>query len=101
MCLRVHDTHDVLIMKRNYHGDRAKSRGVPVLLASWRRALLTRREVCLGSEIVWLFDTSRMQEVGCVLCPLLADCVEKLENRGAPKISQMSRIGDFSRCKAL
>jgi len=29
------------------------------------------------------------------------DCVEKLENRGAPKISQMYRIGDFSRCKAL
>jgi hypothetical protein len=33
--------------------------------------------------------------------PLLADCVEKLENRGAPKISQMWRIGDVSRCKAL
>jgi hypothetical protein len=30
--------------------------------------------------------------------PLVADTVEKLENRGAPKIS---RIGDFSRCKAL
>jgi hypothetical protein len=29
------------------------------------------------------------------------DCVEKLENRGAPKISQMWRIGDFSRGKAL
>jgi hypothetical protein len=33
--------------------------------------------------------------------PLWADIVEKLENRRAPKISQMSRIGDFSRCKAL
>jgi hypothetical protein len=33
--------------------------------------------------------------------PLCADCVEKLENRGAPKISQMWRIGDFCRCKAL
>jgi hypothetical protein len=33
--------------------------------------------------------------------PLRADCVEKLENRGASKISQMSRIGDFSCCKAL
>jgi hypothetical protein len=31
---------------------------------------------------------------------LLADSVEKLENRGAPKISQTSRIGDFSRCEA-
>jgi hypothetical protein len=31
----------------------------------------------------------------------MADCVEKLENRAAPKISQMERIGDFSRCKAL
>ena len=35
------------------------------------------------------------------LGPLSADCVEKLENRGAPKISQMQRIGDFSHCKAL
>jgi hypothetical protein len=34
-------------------------------------------------------------------CRLLADCVEKLENRRAPKISQMLRIGYFSRCKAL
>jgi hypothetical protein len=34
-------------------------------------------------------------------CPLLADCVEKLEKRGALKISQVLRIGDFSRCKAL
>jgi len=33
--------------------------------------------------------------------PLLADCVEKLENRAAPKISQMLRIVDFSRCNAL
>jgi hypothetical protein len=30
----------------------------------------------------------------------MADCVEKLRNRGAPKISQMSHVGDFSRCKA-
>ena len=30
-----------------------------------------------------------------------ADCVEKLRNRGAPKISQMSHVGDFCRCKAL
>jgi hypothetical protein len=34
-------------------------------------------------------------------CPLCADCVEKLENRAAPKISQMLRIVDFSRCNAL
>ena len=27
--------------------------------------------------------------------PLLADCVEKLENHGPPKISQMQRTGDF------
>jgi hypothetical protein len=33
--------------------------------------------------------------------PLDADCVEKLENRAAPKISQMQRIDDFSRCNAL
>jgi hypothetical protein len=33
--------------------------------------------------------------------PLRADCVEKLENRAAPKISQMQRIDDFSRCNAL
>jgi hypothetical protein len=33
--------------------------------------------------------------------PLCADCVEKLENRQASKISQIWRIGDFSRCKAL
>jgi len=33
--------------------------------------------------------------------PLLADCVEKLENRAAPKIPQMQRIDDFSRCNAL
>jgi hypothetical protein len=33
--------------------------------------------------------------------PLRADCVEKLENRRAPKISQMSRISDFCRWKAL
>jgi hypothetical protein len=34
-------------------------------------------------------------------CLQLADCVEKLENRGAPKISQVSHLGDLSRCKAL
>jgi hypothetical protein len=34
-------------------------------------------------------------------CPFVADCVEKLENRAAPKISQMQRIDDFSRCNAL
>jgi hypothetical protein len=34
-------------------------------------------------------------------CLSLADCVEKLENRAAPKISQMQRIDDFSRCNAL
>src|SRR5260370_18519986 len=33
--------------------------------------------------------------------PPSADCVEKLENRGSPKISQVSHVGDFSRCKAL
>src|SRR6476646_8390281 len=42
------------------------------------------------------FRTSRFVER-----PLRSDCVEKLENRGAPKISQMSCVGDFSRCKAL
>jgi hypothetical protein len=31
----------------------------------------------------------------------MTDSVEKLDNRWAPKISQMLRIGDFSRCKAL
>jgi hypothetical protein len=31
----------------------------------------------------------------------MADCVEKLENRAAPKISQTQRIDDFSRCNAL
>jgi hypothetical protein len=31
----------------------------------------------------------------------LRDCVEKLENRAAPKISQMQRIDDLSRCNAL
>jgi hypothetical protein len=34
-------------------------------------------------------------------CPFRADCVEKLENRGASKIPQMSHIGDFSHRKAL
>jgi len=33
--------------------------------------------------------------------PLWTGCVEKLENRAAPKISQMQRIDDFSRCNAL
>jgi hypothetical protein len=33
--------------------------------------------------------------------PLCADCVEKLENREASKISQISRVGEFSDCKAL
>jgi hypothetical protein len=33
--------------------------------------------------------------------PLLADSVEKLENRGASKIAQMSDVGEFSYCKAL
>jgi hypothetical protein len=33
--------------------------------------------------------------------PVLADCVEKVENRGAPKISRMSNVGDLSRSKAL
>ena len=33
-------------------------------------------------------------------CPFCADCVEKLENHSARKISQMQRIGDFSRRKA-
>jgi hypothetical protein len=31
----------------------------------------------------------------------MADIVEKLEKREAPKISQMQRNGDFSRRKAL
>jgi hypothetical protein len=30
-----------------------------------------------------------------------ADSVEKLENRGASKIPQMSDVGEFSYCKAL
>jgi hypothetical protein len=33
--------------------------------------------------------------------PFRVDFVEKLENREAPKISQMQRVGDFCRCKAL
>jgi hypothetical protein len=33
--------------------------------------------------------------------PKLTDTVEKVENRGAPKISRMSNVGDLSRCKAL
>jgi hypothetical protein len=33
--------------------------------------------------------------------PLVADCVEKLENREASKISQMMHVGDFGHCKAL
>ncbi len=32
--------------------------------------------------------------------PLVADCVEKLETRGASKILQMSHVGEFSHCKA-
>jgi len=32
-------------------------------------------------------------------CPLLADCVEKLENRGASKISQMSHVGDSANAR--
>ena len=31
----------------------------------------------------------------------MADTVEKVENRGAPKISRISNVGDLSRCKAL
>jgi hypothetical protein len=38
---------------------------------------------------------------GVAPCPFCDDCVEKLENRAAPKISQMQRIDDFSRCNAL
>jgi hypothetical protein len=33
--------------------------------------------------------------------PLLADCVEKLENRGTSKISQMMHVGDFSHRKVF
>jgi hypothetical protein len=36
-----------------------------------------------------------------VQCPRLADIVEKLENRGASKISQMMHVGDFSRRKVF
>jgi hypothetical protein len=35
------------------------------------------------------------------LCPLWVDSVEKLENRGASKISQMESVDEFSYCKAL
>ena len=35
--LRVHDAHDVLIIRSIYHPDRIKSRGVSGRLASWRR----------------------------------------------------------------
>jgi hypothetical protein len=35
------------------------------------------------------------------MSPFLADCVEKVENREAPKISRMSNVGDLSRIKAL
>jgi hypothetical protein len=31
----------------------------------------------------------------------MPDCVEKLESRVVPKLSQMQRIGDFSSRKAL
>jgi len=34
-------------------------------------------------------------------CRHVADSVEKRENRAAPKISQMQRIDDSSRCNAL
>jgi len=33
--------------------------------------------------------------------PLLAETVEKVENREAPKISRMSNVGDLSRSKAF
>jgi hypothetical protein len=43
----------------------------------------------------------------CALCEAAAQKAEhcshvreKLENRGAPIISQMPHVGDFSRCKA-
>jgi hypothetical protein len=38
-----------------------------------------------------------------LLCmsPFMAETVEKVENREAPKISRMSNVVDLSRCKAL
>jgi hypothetical protein len=33
--------------------------------------------------------------------PLVANTVEKVENRGAPKIPRMWNVGDLSRRKAL
>jgi hypothetical protein len=35
------------------------------------------------------------------LCLFLADTVEKVENREAPKISRMLNVGDLSRSKTL
>jgi hypothetical protein len=44
-----------------------------------------------------------MKSVGGLTCewPFLADCVEKLENRGASKISQMSHVGASANAKLL
>ncbi len=45
--------------------------------------------------------STKSRQSGHCRCPKRADSVEKLENRGAPIIAQMYRIGDFCRCKAL
>jgi hypothetical protein len=42
-----------------------------------------------------------MNPTGFWHCLFMTDCVEKLENRAAPKISQMQPIDDFSRRNAL
>jgi hypothetical protein len=65
---------------------------------------LTRDRLALGVGQrgcdVRLTPTSGRRQRGWS-CPLSADTVEKVENRGAPKISRMSNVGDPSRCKAL
>jgi hypothetical protein len=57
---------------------------------SWLVA--TKAQVRLGSKP----EVSTRQ----IIC-FVSNCVEKLENLVASKISQMMRVGDFSRCKAL
>jgi hypothetical protein len=59
-----------------------------------RRTLAATVEGVQGTTILRIlhsrtFSHSLGQKLTSRECPLLADCVEKLENRGAPKISQM------------
>jgi hypothetical protein len=53
-------------------------------------ALTTQREVL----------TSIFHNIRLANDRALADIVEKVENQETPKISQMSRVGDFSHFKA-